>query len=121
MLSILLLFPCKTSHYSVSESIYLERKTFIKRLLLSAAALVALFTRAWRRSHPRGIDLNTLGSLRSNPMARPSSARASLKRRFRLWVSASALGRLRFVGFAYCVVPILYLVCPGPALAQSPH
>src|SRR5437899_2664542 len=92
----------------------------MKRLPQTAAALVALVTRAWRRSRPTAIDLSALRSLRSKPLAPPSSARASLKRRFRLWVSASALGSLRWVGFAYCVVPILYLVCPGPALAQSP-
>jgi uncharacterized delta-60 repeat protein len=92
----------------------------MKRLPQIAVALVALFALAWRRSHQRGTDMNTLGSLRYHPPARPSSAPARLTRRFRLWAFASALGDRRCVGFAYFVVSILYLVSPGPALAQSP-
>src|SRR5260370_40397303 len=36
----------------------------MKPLPQIAVALVARFTRAWPRSHPRGIELNTLGDLR---------------------------------------------------------
>jgi hypothetical protein len=53
-------------------------------------------------------------------LALAGSARARRKRRSILRTSTCALGDLRLVGFACLLVPILWLVSSGPALAQSP-